>query len=49
MNERVFYVPIMALLHVGYLRTVTSEGMKGRMQVLSDVMLVGCDPGTSQR
>jgi len=37
MNERVFYIPFDALL--GYIGTVTSEGMKGSMTVLADVRL----------
>jgi len=35
MNERKFYVPFKALL--GYIGTATSDGMKWRMNVLSDI------------
>jgi len=34
-NERVFYVPFNTL--IGYIRTATPKGMKGRMKVLSDI------------
>jgi len=42
MNERVFYVPFNTLL--GYIGTATSEGMKRRMIVLSDICWRDANP-----
>jgi len=41
MNEGIVYDPFKALL--GYIWTATSEGMKRKMIILSD-MLSGCKP-----
>jgi len=42
MNEWMFYVPSNALL--GYIGTVSSEGMKRRMVVLSDIRHQDANP-----